>query len=313
MLLPRALPAKGLIGICSPAGPVKQDKLERAVRRIERSGYRVKLAPNVFGKHGYLSASDEERLSDLHQLFLDPEVDAVFCSRGGYGTSRLLEKADATLIANSRKPFLGFSDTTALQWMIYAETGFVTYTGPLAVEWDDLVSEAACDHAWRVLTQTETGNLFAAFPSESPQRFELLKGRGELHGVLMPGNLAMITTLCGTPYLPDMQDKILFIEDISESPYRFDRMLFQLRNAGILKKLRGLIVGDFGWDGKEGEYEMQRQCLLDVTRGYSYPIMINLPYGHGRDRLTLPVGGSVAAGFDDTPSLRLLRRDGDAA
>ena len=97
-----------LIGICSPAGPVKRDKLERAVRRIEESGYRVKLSANAFGKTGYLSASDEDRRRDLTDLFFDPEIDAVFCSRGGYGTSRLLERIDAKAIADSRKPFLGF-------------------------------------------------------------------------------------------------------------------------------------------------------------------------------------------------------------
>lgn len=309
MTLPRALPENGVIGICTPAGPVKRDKLERAIINIEQSGHSVKLASHVFGKQGYLSASDDDRLSDLYDLFLDEEVDAVFCSRGGYGTSRLLEKVDAGLLADSRKPFLGFSDTTALQWMLFAETGFITYSGPLAVEWDDLVSESTKDQAWEMLGHRAIGNLFEILPD----RFELLKGQGEIEGVLLPGNLAMITTLCGTPYLPNMKDAILFIEDISESPYRFDRMLFQLRNAGILRQLSGLIVGDFGWDGSDGEFELQRQCLLDVTQGYDFPVMINLPYGHGRERLTLPIGGQVVARFDRQPSLKLIYSDGVGA
>jgi muramoyltetrapeptide carboxypeptidase len=103
-----------------------------------------------------------------------------------------------------------------------------------------------------------------------------------------------------------MAGKILMIEDISESPYRFDRMMFHLRNAGVLQKLCGLIVGDFGWSGDEGEFESQRQSLYDATRGTDYPIMINLPYGHGRDRMTLPIGAPVRADFSISPSIFLL-------
>jgi muramoyltetrapeptide carboxypeptidase len=221
----------------------------------------------------------------------------------------LLEKIDANLIAKSRKPFLGFSDTTALQWMIYAATGFVTFTGPLAVEWDDLISSETRNLAWKILSGIDCGNLVDAFPDTALAEFELLKGSGEIDGILLPGNLAMNTTLCGTPYLPDMSGKILFIEDISEAPYRFDRMLFHLRNSGVLEKLSGLLIGDFGWSGDEAESKLLRQSVIDATDGYPYPVMINLPYGHGRERMTLPVGGLVRVKFDKHPSLKLMTRE----
>jgi muramoyltetrapeptide carboxypeptidase len=306
VILPRALPEHGTIGICSPAGPVKRERLERAIKQIEKTGYRVKLSPSVFGEHGFFSADDETRIRELHDCFRDPEIDAVFCSRGGTGTGRLLERIKANLIASSRKPFLGFSDTTVLQWMIFAQTGFVTYSGPLAVEWDDSLSETTRIQAWNVLGRRESGNLVDSFRDSGFNRFELLRGHGQVEGCLMPGNLAMVTTLLGTPYFPDMSGKILMIEDVSEAPYRFDRMLFHLRNAGVLQRLAGLIVGDFGWSGEEGEFESQRQSLLDATRGMDYPIMINLPYGHGRERMTLPVGGPVRADFSDSPGIYLL-------
>jgi muramoyltetrapeptide carboxypeptidase len=274
--------------------------------RLKHSGYRVKLSPSVFGEYGFLSADDETRIRELHGCFLDPEIDAVFSSRGGTGTGRLLERVDANLIASSRKPFLGFSDTTALQWMIFAQTEFITYSGPLTVEWDDSLSEATRAQAWKVLGGNESGNLIDSFKNGRVNRIELLRGQGQIEGCLLPGNLAMITTLLGTPYFPDLTGKILMIEDVSESPYRFDRMLFHLRNAGALQKLFGLIVGDFGWSGDEGEFESQRQSLLDATRGTDYPIMVNLPYGHGRDRMTLPVGGNVRVNFDEFPGIYLL-------
>jgi muramoyltetrapeptide carboxypeptidase LdcA involved in peptidoglycan recycling len=195
VIFPRALPDHGVIGICSPAGPVKQERLKRAVEQIEGSGYRVKLSPSVFGEFGFLSADDETRTRELHDLFRDPGIDAILCSRGGTGTGRLLERLDANMIAKSRKPFLGFSDTTVAQWMIQTQTGFITYSGPLAVEWDDSLSDATRAQVWRVLSRSEFGNLIDDFRDGCFTRFELLRGQGQVDGCLMPGNLAMITTL----------------------------------------------------------------------------------------------------------------------
>ena len=313
MIYPRPLPRGGLIGICSPAGPVKRDRLEQAVSGLKTAGFRVKLSPSAYGREGCLSAQDSVRAQELEDLFRDPEVDAVFSSRGGTGTSRLLSRLDLSAIAGCAKPFLGFSDITALQWALWARHEYVSFTGPLAVEWDGSVSAAARDLALSVLTQEFAGDLLAGLESTSQRSVEVLRGRGEIRGVLMPGNLAIITTLLGTRWMPDLRGTILFIEDISEAPYRFDRMLFHLKNAGALDGLAGLLVGDFGWTGEDGEYESQRQSIRDATADSDYPIVVGLPYGHGKERLTLPIGVPVRVTLSERPGLHLEPLSGEAS
>lgn len=281
------------IGICAPAGAVRVDSLERAVENLRSLGYSLKLSPSVYGKHGFLSATDEIRKQELESLFNDPEVDTVWCARGGVGTSRLLPLLNFDLLANSDKPFLGFSDLTALQWALWAKHRVTTFSGPLAIEFDDQLTQETCDFALQMLSDAAPENWLSSFADSN---VELLRsGAREIIAPLMPGNLTMMTTLLGTSWMPDLRGVILVIEDIAEPPYRVDRLLFHLRNAGILQNLAALVVGDFGWCGEEVKYnnESLNQSLLDATRGTSYPIITGFPYGHGATRMTLPIGSPV--------------------
>jgi len=267
--------------------------LERAVANLCSLGYNLKLTPSVYSKHGFLSATDEIRKQELESLFIDPEVDTVWCARGGVGTSRLLPMLNLDLIANSDKPFLGFSDLTALQWALWAKHRATTFSGPLAIEFDDQLTQETRDFALQMLSGAAPENWLNSFPNSNP---ELLRsGAREIIAPLMPGNLTMMATLLGTSWMPDLRGVILVIEDIAEPPYRVDRLLFHLRNAGILQNLAALVVGDFGWSGEEAKnnYELLNQSLLDATRGTSYPIITGFPYGHGATRMTLPVGSPV--------------------
>ncbi|MBL0060943.1 MAG: LD-carboxypeptidase [bacterium] len=281
------------IGICAPAGAVRVDVLERAIARISSLGFKLKLTPSVYGKHGFLSATDEIRKEELESLFNDPEVDTVWCARGGVGTSRLLSTLNLELIASSDKPFLGFSDLTALQWALWGKHRVTSFSGPLAIEFDDQLTQETREFALQILAGTSPDNWLNSFPNSDLQL--LRSGAREIIAPLMPGNLTMITTLLGTPWMPDLRGVILVIEDIAEPPYRVDRLLFHLRNAGILQNLAALVVGDFGWSGDEaqGNNELLKQSLLDATHGTSYPIITGFPYGHGATRMTLPVGSPM--------------------
>jgi muramoyltetrapeptide carboxypeptidase len=305
MILPRALPAGGKIGICAPSGPVKAERLHSAIARLQALGFTVETAPSVFGQFGFRAAPDEIRARELEQMFARRDIDAVFCTRGGTGAGRLLAMLDTDSIARSRKPFLGFSDVTVLQWCLFARHGFVSFTGPLAVEFDGAVTCETERQAFSVLAGAES-DLLHGFSRDS---LRVLRGTGRWSAPLLPGNLTMITTLLGTPYLPDLSGRFLLIEDVNEPLYRVDRMLFHLRNAGMLQHLAGLITGDLG-AANEAERQALDESLLDATRGTDYPIVTGLPHGHGPERMTLPVGAVVDLNVDAltlawTPSLSL--------
>jgi len=280
------------IGISAPAGPVKREKLEQAVARLHTLGFRTKLSASVFGKHGFLSATDETRKRELEDLFSDPEVDSVWCARGGVGSSRLLGCLNLELIAKSDKPFLGFSDITALQWAMWAKHRAITFTGPLAIEFDGTLTRETEQFSVQMLTDTLSNNWLDSFPTATPNY--LRKGAREIIAPVMPGNLTMISTLLGTKWMPDLRGHILVIEDIAEPAYRMDRLLFHLKNAGVFANLAALIVGDFCWQEEDCESrERMTESLLDATKGTSYPIVTEFPYGHGATRMTLPVGSPV--------------------
>ncbi|MCB9366097.1 MAG: LD-carboxypeptidase [Calditrichaeota bacterium] len=291
-MLKRPLLPGGTIGICAPAGPVKREKLEAAILRIEQRGYRVVLSPSVFSRLEFLSANDVTRLRELEEMFQHDKCDAVFAARGGVGTSRLLARSDFSAIATSATPFLGFSDTTALQFALWKQHKCVTFSGPLAVEFDGTLTEATESFCFECLAGKLPENWLLDFSSAN---WEVIRsGAREIVAPLLPGNLTMITTLLGTPFLPDLRGCILAIEDIAEPPYRVDRLLFHLKNAGAFEHLAALLIGDFGWPPEDIE---SRELLLEsvraVTENTTYPVLAGLPYGHGPERLTLPVGAPV--------------------
>ncbi len=257
---------------------------------LQRVGFVVEAAPSTFSNIGLFAAPDSVRARELEEMFVRPDIDAVFCARGGVGCSRLLEILDTDLIAAHPKPFLGFSDITVLQWYLFAKHKLISFSGPLAIEWDGSVSPHTQIFALQMLQGRNPANLLEGFAQDN---IAVLRGSGVVQGRLFSGNLAMITTLLGTPYLPDLTQAILLIEDISEAPYRVDRMLFHLRNAGILNNLAALLVGDFQLAQDPIAWTYLQSSLLEATRGTEYPIVVNLPYGHGSERMTLPVGAEV--------------------
>ncbi|HYE33605.1 MAG TPA: LD-carboxypeptidase [Methylomirabilota bacterium] len=295
---PRLTPGD-LIGIVAPASPpASEDKVHAAVRYFEQRGFRVKLGPHIFARRGYLAGEDMERADDLNSMFADREVKAVFALRGGYGSPRLLELIDFKSIAAHPKIFVGFSDITALQLAVFKKTGLITFSGPMpAVEFcgkPDPFTETAF---WSLVTDPSKGAPLNN-PGEAPlQRW----GKGSCVGRLLGGNLALVTSLLGTPFCPSFKKAVLVLEEVGEYPYRVDRMLFHLKNAQLFKDAAGILLGHFsGCDAKDKSAPQLTldQILSDVFGPCAKPILSNLQYGHIERKLTLPIGARVRVDAD---------------
>ncbi len=266
------------IGIIAPAGAVEPDEIEASLDLLKRMDYEIVEAPHLYDKDGYLAGTDEDRLSDLHLMFDDKEIRAIFCARGGYGALRLLDRIDYTLIEKNPKILAGYSDITALLWAIYLKTGLIVFHGPMIKEF----------------AGRERGNLNTLLEHISSGRIDsmdLSNGtvlrEGNASGILLGGNLSLINCLTGTPYMPSLDDKILFIEERGESPYRIDRMLAHLKLSGALDNIKGLIAGNFIDCGEESDIN---RLLLDWTSDIAVPVISKIDFGHGSKNITLPVG-----------------------
>jgi muramoyltetrapeptide carboxypeptidase len=292
---PKKLSNNDLIGVVSPSSlPSDLSRINKGIEYLEKCGFRVKVGKNVGKFRGYLAGTDEERLSDIHDMFSDKEVKAVFAIRGGYGSGRLLEKLNYNLIKKNPKIFVGYSDITALQNAIFSKTGLITFAGPMvAVDFGgDKINEFAEANFWEMLTNNKkVGKLLNP---NSEKLFVLNKGRGE--GKLLGGNLAVLASLFGSTFVPSFKNSILFIEEIGESPYRVDRMLNQLKIAGVFKNLQGVLLGRFV-DCYETDAEKKSLTLNEVIADYfndlKIPVMYNFIHGHVPDTLTVPIGANA--------------------
>ena len=254
------------------------------------------------------SAPDDDRLAAIHRAASRaPALDAVMITRGGYGLSRLIDRIDWSLIAASVAQgtrWIGYSDFTAFQLALFAQTGAISYAGPSFSA--DFSGEGPGQ-----FTHDQFMALFGAGPAPVRWRFAGKKPL-DLQGVLWGGNLAMVASLVGTPWLPSIEGGLLFVEDVGEHPYRLERMLHQLFHAGVLGMQRALLLGDFtGWKLAPHDRGYGLEAMIDYWRArLDIPIITGLPFGHGDARATLAVGARhrlrAEAGF------ALLERLGDA-
>jgi muramoyltetrapeptide carboxypeptidase len=250
-------------------------------------GYALRIFPGVYEQDGYLAGSDDVRLNDLHAAFADAEVDAIICLRGGYGTPRLLDRIDFELLQNNAKPFIGYSDITALHLAISRYAGFVTFHGPLLNA--DLLGDRQKPTESSFFNMLR-GQVKAGSVLTHPVTYPLTTIEpGIAHGRLLGGNLAMIAAIMGTPYEMDAEGVILFIEDINEPLYRIDRLLTQLRLAGTLGKLRGVLVGDVAGV----EVAALERLLKQTFEPLRIPVLSGWRSGHCDPNLTLPMGALV--------------------
>jgi len=293
IIRPPRLQKGDMVGIISPAGPVEEAELGPGLDFLDQRGYKVRIGSHALSKKGYLAGDDSARLEDFHAMIRDREVHAVFCTRGGYGTMRVLDRIDYDLVRDNPKIMAGFSDITALLLSLFAKAGMVTFHGPMVRQ----VKDIGIGNFSALLDLVET-------PGE--HTIELTGARtlvsGTAKGVLIGGNLCLLSHLVGTPFLPPLEGNILFLEDRGEPLYRIDRMLTHLRLAGHLDRISGLIAGQFEDCGEPGAMD---DLLFRFAKDLSVPVVSGAPLGHGNSNIPLPLG--VQAELRTTiPWLRLL-------
>lgn len=291
MLYGKKLSYGDTIGLIAPSGASrKPGAIEAAVAETERMGFRVKLGESCGQKYGYLSGSDEVRARDVNSMFRDDTVDAIVCIRGGYGTMRILDRLDYDAIAANPKIFMGFSDITAMHIAMLERTNLVTFHGPMAVSnWSDKpLDEFSLASMLRILMQPEPAGRLDNPPGYARETVNC----GVCEGQLVGGNLTLIAGTIGTPWQLDTTDRVIFIEDVGERTYCLDRMLTQMRLAGMFDKCAGVVFGDFADCPIEyPEFGCSlEEIIRDVVKPCGKPIITGLRCGHCSPKLTLPFG-----------------------
>ena len=284
------------MGIVAPASaPPDPKTIDCAVAALEKLGFKPKLAPNARKRLGFMAGTDRERAGDLMRMFLDRRVKAIFCVRGGYGTARLLQRLDFRAIARNPKILVGHSDITALHCALLTQARLVSFHGPMlnsGFAKDDFPHFTLQSFLRTVMEPSAAGSICQGYTRRT---VSILRG-GAATGELVGGNLSVLCTMIGTPYQPAFNGRILFFEDVDEAPYRFDRMLTHLLNAGLLQQVAGIAVGINRncKDPKAGKTKEYCQTLDDVLkerlRLLKVPVVTGLPFGHAPDNATLPVG-----------------------
>lgn len=292
MITPKPLFKGARVALIAPSGPVPEERLEPAVSSVRAMGFAPVVYPSCRMRHGYLAGYDRERAEDFNQAFLDPEIDGVFCIRGGYGAQRLMERIDWDAVAKNPKVFCGYSDVTILHLMLNQTCGFITYHTPMpATEWyaglDDY-TRSSLENALFGVQEPDLVN-----PEGVPMH---TIAKGVSHGILTGGNLSLLASSLGTPYEIQTKDKILFIEDIGETPYRIDRMLLMLKQAGKLRACAGILLGAFTDCGApEPENSLTlREVFTELLLDEGKPILGAVQCGHIMPTMSLPLGVNVS-------------------
>jgi muramoyltetrapeptide carboxypeptidase len=300
---PPVLTAGSRVALVAPAGPLlEHDDLTRAEELCRALGFDPQLGPNTYRHYGYLAGTDEQRLSDLNAAIADPKIDAIWCIRGGYGMTRIIDGVDWAPLRRHPKAILGFSDITALLNGAQVQAGLVTFHAPMPA-WP--LTPFSRWHFDRVLTTVNpAGRLGRVAPPADvlvPKDDRIVTlVPGQAVGPLVGGNLSLLQCLVGTRYFPDLDGALLFIEDVGEDLYSVDRMLAQLRTIGALQKVAGILVGQFTKlsrgtdDGALGFDEV----LTTYFAPLNVPVAYGFPFGHVDDQWTLPLG--VRARLDAT-------------
>ena len=306
---PAALRCGDTVRLVSPAGPPSRERVARGIELLSGWGLRVEVSPHAFDRHGYLAGRDEDRLADLNAALVDPSVRAVVCTRGGYGTQRIVDGLDAEAVRRDPKLVVGFSDITGLQLALWRIARLVTIHGPGGAWSDARTGRESAESLRATLFDAEPTTL-AADPSEPTAK---LRVPGTAHGPLLGGNLSLLAASLSTVDMPDLTGAILLLEDVGEAPYRVDRMLTQLRRSGRLADVGGVAIGQFtDCTGRPDELDVV-DVLADVLTDLGVPMLGGLPVGHGTGQRTVALGvpatldvtaGTLTLAAATTPSTR---------
>ncbi|HEX9220394.1 MAG TPA: LD-carboxypeptidase [Gemmatimonadaceae bacterium] len=276
------------VALIAPAGPLqKAEDLPRAEENVRKLGWKAVVAPHATERIGYLAGNDRDRLNDINSALRDPEIDALWCLRGGYGIIRILSGIDYDAISKTPKAIIGYSDITALHAAVQRKCGVITYHGPTARE---LMSDFSRDSFQRaVVSQRDSCGTAANAREINP---------GAAEGRVVGGNLAVLASLCGTAFMSDLTDGILILEDINEPVYRVDRMLQQLKLSGALNGCKAIAFGacvkcsdDGGGGGGNRSFD---DVLGEISDELGVPCIAGIPVGHIDQQWTVPLGAMAA-------------------
>lgn len=290
---PKALKPGDTISLVSPASPLTPEKTERGIKLLEEQGYRVKLYPSTYKASGYLAGTDEQRAADLTAAFLDSETKAVYCSRGGYGASRLMPHLNLDELANTNKLFIGFSDVTVLHAALN-QRGLPTLHAPMAITF----SPDRADWVYESFLNTIRGD--DPIPANAPTGTCVTAGRAT--GTVVGGCLSLICDLIGTPEQIDFTGNLVLIEDVDEAPHRIDAMLTHLLSANLIQQAAGIVIGEMTRTDEKPDQAIGampwREIVKDRLGNLNIPSIIDFPCGHAAQMLSLPLG--IRAELDAT-------------
>jgi muramoyltetrapeptide carboxypeptidase len=300
---PKAVGRRATFGVVSPASTPRAELVEAGIATLKELGYGVKVFPHALSRGPlYYAGTAEERAADLHAAFADDAVDAVLCTRGGWGSAELLPLLDKELIRTNPKAFVGYSDLTSLHTWLRNEANLVSFHGPMVAA--DFAKAGGVDLAsW---TAALAGA--SAWELGTDAGLRVLRG-GTAEGELGGGCLAIYAEGLGTPYAGRARGGVLFLEDVGVKPYQWDRMLVHLRLAGLLENVTGIVFGDMAQCGTDGDQAAIEASVLHALKDFAGPIGFGLRSGHvAGGNLTLPLGVRVRLEFDDAsaPKMRFL-------
>lgn len=310
LLLPRRLQPGDTVALINPSAAVyERQPYEVAHETLKALGFKVREAPNLRARRGQFAGTDAQRAADVNAMFADPQVHGILALTGGSGGNRILPLLDYDLIGRHPKFLGGFSDITALINAVHARTGLVTFHAPVGVsEWNDFSVQhfrAAVMNAEAALLRNPKSNEDALAP-KSNRTFTIRGGKAQ--GPLLGGNLAVLTSMAGSPYWPSFDGAVLCLEDINEYIYRVDRMLSTLKIAGVLDRLAGVVLGGFiKCEPGEGYGTLTLDEVFDdYFKPLNIPVFGGASFGHIRMKFTLPIGLPVEMDAD-AGTLRFLR------
>jgi len=310
LIKPPRLKNGDTIALVTPGSYITEQEKEESINNLRGLGFNVTYSDRLMLKNGYFSATDEERAADFNEMFERKDVQGIMCARGGYGCARILPYLDYDLIEDNPKPLIGFSDVTALQYAIYKKSNLVTFHGPVSISsfssfsvknFEDVLLDPKEE---LVLENSKSDNNY------NPYGITVI-ANGKAEGELVGGNLSIIVSMIGTEFDIDFSDKIVFLEEFLEEPYRVDRMLTQLIQAGKFENAAGIALGVFKMcepnktNPAFSDSFTLMEVLIDRLRNLGVPVIYGLSFGHVSDKFTLPFGGKAELNTE-TMQLKLI-------
>lgn len=295
------------VGLITPAGFINEEMLNKAIQNISSLGLKPIYYNSVLEKTAYLAGTDQSRLNELHSMYENENIKAIVCVRGGYGVTRIIDKINYDLIKKNPKLLIGYSDITALIAAIYKKTGIIGFHGIVGAGDFTKFTEDNFRHLFFSNSNEVNIRIFG-----NHKKNAYVINKGDFEGELSGGNLAVICSLTGTPFEPDWNNKIVFLEDVGEAPYKIDRMLTQLISGGKFNNVNGIIFGKFrDCEPEETESENSfslKKVISERIKPLNIPAVYGFSFGHIKNKVIFPVG--IKAFFNtETFSLSLKRKE----